>query len=71
LHPFTTTGKFIVSCILIFAFLFSTVGTMICNMIRNFCILNFFLFWIPFYLQAVQIHLANGVKLLEAWRMNY
>jgi hypothetical protein len=26
--------------------------------------LNFFL--IPFYLQAVQIHSANGVKLLEA-----
>jgi hypothetical protein len=25
-------------------------------------------FLIPFYLQAVQIHLANGVKLLEAWR---
>jgi hypothetical protein len=23
-------------------------------------------FLIPFYLQAVQIHLANGVKLLEA-----
>jgi hypothetical protein len=27
-----------------------------------------FFFLIPFYLQAVQIHLANGVKLLEAWR---
>jgi hypothetical protein len=26
-----------------------------------------FFFWIPFYLQAVQIHLANGVKL----RKNY
>jgi hypothetical protein len=25
-------------------------------------------FLIPFYLQAVQIHSANGVKLLEAWR---
>jgi riboflavin transporter FmnP len=25
-------------------------------------------FLIPLYLQAVQIHLANGVKLLEAWR---
>jgi hypothetical protein len=24
--------------------------------------------WIPFYLQAVHIHSANGVKLLEAWR---
>jgi hypothetical protein len=30
--------------------------------------LFFFLVWIPFYLQAVQIHSANGVKLLEAWR---
>jgi hypothetical protein len=27
-----------------------------------------FFVWIPFYLQAVQIHSANGVKLLEAWR---
>jgi hypothetical protein len=27
-----------------------------------------FFFLIPFYLQAVQIHSANGVKLLEAWR---
>jgi hypothetical protein len=26
----------------------------------------FFFFLIPFYLQAVQIHSANGVKLLEA-----
>jgi hypothetical protein len=26
----------------------------------------FFFLWIPFYLQAVQIHSANGVKLLEA-----
>jgi hypothetical protein len=26
------------------------------------------IFLIPFYLQAVQIHSANGVKLLEAWR---
>jgi hypothetical protein len=32
-------------------------------------LLRFFFFvWIPFYLQAVQIHSANGVKLLEAWR---
>jgi hypothetical protein len=30
--------------------------------------LRFFLVSIPFYLQAVQIHSANGVKLLEAWR---
>jgi hypothetical protein len=30
--------------------------------------LTFFFVWIPFYLQAVQIHSANGVKLLEAWR---
>jgi hypothetical protein len=29
---------------------------------------DFFFLWIPFYLQAVQIHSANGVKLLEAWR---
>jgi hypothetical protein len=29
---------------------------------------HFFFVWIPFYLQAVQIHSANGVKLLEAWR---
>jgi hypothetical protein len=29
----------------------------------------FFVFvWIPFYLQSLQIHSANGVKLLEAWR---
>jgi hypothetical protein len=27
-----------------------------------------FFLWIPFYLQAVQIHSANRVKLLEAWR---
>jgi hypothetical protein len=27
-----------------------------------------FFLWIPFNLQAVQIHSANGVKLLEAWR---
>jgi hypothetical protein len=26
------------------------------------------IFLIPFYLQAVQIHSANDVKLLEAWR---
>jgi hypothetical protein len=30
-------------------------------------VVRFFL-WIPFYLQAVQIHSANGVKFLEAWR---
>jgi hypothetical protein len=24
--------------------------------------------WILFHLQAVQIHSANGVKLLKAWR---
>jgi hypothetical protein len=29
---------------------------------------RYFFLWIPFYLQAVQIHSANGVKLLEAWR---
>jgi hypothetical protein len=28
-----------------------------------------FFLWIPFYLQIVQIHSANGVKLLEAWRV--
>jgi hypothetical protein len=28
--------------------------------------LTLYIFLIPFYLQAVQIHSANGVKLLEA-----
>jgi hypothetical protein len=32
------------------------------------CSIRFTIFLIPFYLQDVQIHSANGVKLLEAWR---
>jgi hypothetical protein len=36
------------------------------SMKESYRITFFFFFLIPFYLQAVQIHSANGVKLLEA-----
>jgi sorbitol-specific phosphotransferase system component IIBC len=36
------------------------------NTLSNNMIIVFVLFLIPFYLQAVQIHSANGVKLLES-----
>jgi hypothetical protein len=33
-----------------------------------YTLFKFVFFLIPFYLLAVQIHLANVVKLLEEWR---
>jgi hypothetical protein len=42
--------------------------TMETDSVIPFLVIRKQFFLIPFYLQAVQIHLANVVKLLQAWR---